>query len=229
MKLDPVLLNMACSWSMKAYNENNPDTIKIENKWTSTTVFIIKRKSVDIIAFRGSQQAADWIFNASAIPVPYAGRFCHGGFALAHASVWGQVKKHIDYKKRTLICAHSLGGALSELTAAKLNKKHPNLSLITFGKPNVFFKGFKRPMKLDDQISCVMADDIVAKIPRIMFGPSSSQTMLYFANSGKSFINPKKEQKDGGISDAISDHFMENYKGRLKKFIKEQKNETIDT
>ena len=84
-------------------------------------------------------------------------------------------------------------------------------------------------MKLDDQISCVMADDIVAKIPRIMFGPSSSQTMLYFANSGKSFINPKKEQKDGGISDAISDHFMENYKGRLKKFIKEQKNETTDT
>jgi len=229
MKLDPVLLNMACSWAMKAYNENNADTIKIENKWTSTTAYFVRRKSVDIIVFRGTQQAADWIWNASAIPVPYAGRFCHGGFAAAHASVWGEIKKLIDYKKRTLVCGHSLGGALAELTAAKLNKKHPNLSLITFGKPNVFFKGFKRAMKLDDQISCVMADDIVAKIPRIMFGPSSSQTMLYFANSGKSFINPKKEQKDGGISDAISDHFMENYKGRLKKFIKEQKNETTIT
>jgi len=230
MKLDPVLLNMACSWSMKAYDDSKcVDSFKIENKWTSTTAYFVRRKSVDIIVFRGTQQAADWIWNASAIPVPYAGRFCHGGFATAHASVWGEIKKLIDYKKRTLVCGHSLGGALAELTAAKLNKKHPNLSLITFGKPNTFFKGFKRPMALDDQISCVMADDIVAKIPKVMFGPSSSQTMLYFANSGKSFINPKKEQKDGGISDAISDHFMENYKGRLKKFIKEQKNETTDT
>ena len=31
MKLDPVLLNMACSWSIKAYNDENRDAIKIEN------------------------------------------------------------------------------------------------------------------------------------------------------------------------------------------------------
>jgi len=230
MKLDPVLLTMACSWSMKAYNDNNYfDTFKIESKWTSTTAYFVRRKSVDIIVFRGTQQAADWIWNASAIPVPYAGRFCHGGFATAHASVWGQIKKLIDYKKRTLVCGHSLGGALAELTAAKLNKKHPNLSLITFGKPNTFFKGFKRPMALDDQISCVMGSDIVAKIPRFCYGPSKSQTMLYFANSGRNFVNPAKKDKDGGISDAISDHFMDGYKKRLKGFIEEQKNANTDT
>ena len=80
MKLDPVLLTMACSWSMKAYKDNEyADTTKIESKWTSTTAYFVRRKSVDIIVFRGTQQAADWIWNASAIPVPYAGRFCHGG------------------------------------------------------------------------------------------------------------------------------------------------------
>ena len=62
MKLDPVLLTMACSWSMKAYNDNNYfDSFKIESRWTSTTAYFVKRKSVDIIVFRGTQQAADWI------------------------------------------------------------------------------------------------------------------------------------------------------------------------
>ena len=40
MKLDPVLLNMACSWAMKAYNDENKDSIKIESKLTSTTVYV---------------------------------------------------------------------------------------------------------------------------------------------------------------------------------------------
>jgi hypothetical protein len=53
--------------------------------------------------------------------------------------------------------------------------------------------------------------------------------MLYFANSGKNFINPAKKDKDGGVSDAISDHFMDGYKKRLKGFIKEQKNANTDT
>ena len=62
----------------------------------------------------------------------------------AHSSVWGKIKKHIDYDKKLLITGHSLGGALAELTAAKLNGKHKQMSLVTFGKPNTFFKGFKK-------------------------------------------------------------------------------------
>ena len=224
MKLDPVLLNMACSWSMKAYNDENKDSIKIESKLTSTTVYVAKRKSIDIIAFRGTQQGRDWLTDALVVPVPYVGRLCHGGFTTAHASVWGKVKKHLDMKKRTLICGHSLGGALAELSAAKLWKKHPNINLVTFGKPNVFFKGFKRPMKLDNQISCVQGSDMVARIPRLCYGPSRSQTMLYFANSMQDYINPSKEvrKEDRSLKDAISDHFMEGYKERLGIFLDAQ-------
>ena len=142
MKLDPVLLNMACSWAMKAYNDSNDEAIKIESRWTSTTVYIAKRMSIDIIAFRGTEQKMDVLTDINVIPLPYAGRLCHGGFTLAHKSVWREVKQHIDPKKRTLICGHSLGGALAELSASMLNGKHDNINLITFGKPNVFFKGF---------------------------------------------------------------------------------------
>ena len=190
MKLDPVLLNMAVSWAMNAYKEKNKDAIKIESKWTSTTVYVAKRKSIDIIAFRGTQQGRDWLTDALVVPVPYAGRLCHGGFVAAHASVWKEVEKHIDPKKRTLICGHSLGGALAELSAAKLNGKHDNINLVTFGKPNTFFKGFKKPMTLDTQISCVNGSDAVARIPRLCYGPSKSQDMLYFSNGGVDYINP---------------------------------------
>ena len=141
-------------------------------------------------------------------------------------SVWKKVLKYIDYDKRTLICGHSLGGALAELSAAKLWKKHNNLNVITFGKPNTFFKGFKRPMTtLDNQISCVQGSDLVARIPKFCYGPSKSQTMLYFANNGVDFVNPDKltRDEDRRISDAISDHFMEGYKDRLEKFLDSQK------
>jgi len=226
MKLDPVLLNMAVSWAMNAYKEKNKDAIKIESKWTSTTVYVAKRKSIDIIAFRGTQQGRDWLTDALVVPVPYAGRLCHGGFVAAHASVWKEVEKHIDPKKRTLICGHSLGGALAELSAAKLNGKHDNINLVTFGKPNTFFKGFKKPMTLDNQISCVNGSDAVARIPRLCYGPSKSQDMLYFSNGGVDYINPSKylRKKDRGIKDRISDHFMEGYKERLTQFLEDQKN-----
>ena len=103
-------------------------------------------------------------------------------------------------------------------------KKHPNINLVTFGKPNVFFKGFKRPMELDNQISCVQGSDMVARIPRLCYGPSRSQTMLYFANSMQDYINPSKEvrKEDRRLKDAISDHFMEVYKERLGIFLDAQ-------
>ena len=204
MKLDPVLLNCACRHSVKAYDHVS-GSIKIESKLTSTTVFITKRKTIDVICFRGSTGLHDWLFNLSAVPVFYAGRLCHGGFVAAHMSVWRKIKKHIHPKRRTLFCGHSLGGALAELSAAKLHKKHPNLNLVTFGKPNVFFKGFKRPMELDDQISVVCGSDIVTQLPKLFYGPSKSQTMLYFSNSGEDYIDPDKRS----IANAVQVRFKD--------------------
>ena len=223
MKLDPVLLNMAASWSEKAYNKKNKDAIKIENKITGATAFVVKRKTIDVIAFRGTEKKLnDILTDLTAIPVPYAGRMCHAGFVLQHASIWKKIKKHIDPKKRTMFTGHSLGGALAEMSAAKMNGKHDNINLITFGKPNTFFKGFKRPMKLDNQISCVNGSDMVARVPRLLYGPSKSQTMLYFSNTGPDYINPSKDTRiadRGGMKDRVADHSMSEYKKRLKEYL----------
>ena len=223
--LNSHLLELACNYSIRAYEDAIPDTVKIESKLTSTTAYFKKgtEEIPDILAFRGTAQGLDWVTDALVVPVPYAGRLCHGGFTAAHASVWGKIKKHIRMDHPLLICGHSLGGALAEITAAKLHKKHSMLSLCTFGKPNTFFKGFKRPMALLDQISCVSGSDIVARIPRFCYGPSVSQTILYFANDGKDHIDPpselKKEDFMAAKTDALSDHFMEGYQARLWKYL----------
>jgi len=226
MKLDPVLLNMAASWSEKAYNKKNKDAIKIENKLTGATAFVIKRKTIDVIAFRGTEKKLnDILTDLTAIPVPYAGRMCHAGFVLQPAPIRHPTKKHIDPKKRTMFTGHSLGGALAEMSAAKMNGKHDNINLITFGKPNTFFKGFKRPMKLDNQISCVNGSDMVARVPRLLYGPSKSQTMLYFSNTGPDYINPSKDTRiadRGGMKDRVADHSMSDYKKRLKEYLESQ-------
>ena len=82
-------------------------------------------------------------------------------------------------------------------------------------------------MELDNQISCVQGSDMVARIPRLCYGPSRSQTMLYFANSMQDYINPSKEvrKEDRSLKDAISDHFMEGYKERLEGFLDNQDKE----
>ena len=65
MKLDPVLLDTACRYSNKSYNDHIPDSIKIESRLTSTTAYIMKRNTIDIICFRGSRGLHDWLFNLS--------------------------------------------------------------------------------------------------------------------------------------------------------------------
>ena len=77
-------------------------------------------------------------------------------------------------------------------------------------------------MKLTRQVSCVSGSDIVARIPRFCYGPSVSQTILYFANDGKDHVDPPAELKRDDFmaakTDAISDHFMEGYQKRLTAY-----------
>ena len=83
-------------------------------------------------------------------------------------------------------------------------------------------------MTLDNQISCVHGSDIVARVPRLCYGPSKSQTMLYFSNTGPDYINPSKDTRvadRGGLKDRISDHMMAGYKERLKEFLDGQERE----
>ena len=66
---------------------------------------------------------------------------------------------------------------------------------------------------------------MVARVPRLCYGPSISQDMLYFSNTGGTFINPQKSFRiadRGGLKDRVTDHYMEGYKTSLTRFLEEE-------
>lgn len=207
------LIKKAAKYALKAYDEDMDGAIKIENSKTSTTAYIIEHARHQYVVFRGTQQARDWIFNLTAFPWRYSGRWVHGGFMMAHRSVWDKISPHLNPDKEIIFVGHSLGAALAELSAHRC-RSLPNVRLITFGKPNVFLRPSKAKMKkLKSQVSFVCGSDMVARIPSIGFCPDAGQTLVYFDNWGKTWIDPPESyvRRDRGIGDAISDHDMAGY------------------
>jgi predicted lipase len=206
------VIQIACATLAKQAYTEVPYSIKIENKWTSTVAFVRKEDDCNIIVFRGTNSLGDWLFNLTAIPAYYNGRWTHGGFAAAHKSVWKKIKRHLDPNKKTVVCGHSLGGALAELTAWAC-RDFEDLTMITFGKPNVFLKGSKKQMTHERQISYVSGSDLVSRIPKLGYKPDGNQDLVYFDNWGQVFLNPPRGyiKNDFGLGDSVSDHSMVSY------------------
>jgi len=203
----------AASYSLQSYSDI-PNCIRIESWWTSTTAFVIIGEKVNYVVFRGTQQPQDWLFNLSALPYRYNRRWAHAGFVAAHKSVWKRIRRLLDPKKRTVFCGHSLGAALAELSA-HCCQNFTDLSLVCFGKPNVFLARSKQRMThLQVQISFVSGSDVVTRIPKLCYRPDQNQTMVYFDNDGRTIINPERDyvKTDFGLGDSVSDHSMDGYR-----------------
>lgn len=206
-------IERAASYSLQSYSDI-PNCIRIESWWTSTTAFVIIGEKVNYVVFRGTQQPQDWLFNISALPYRYNRRWAHAGFVTAHKSVWRRIRRLLDPNKRTVFCGHSLGAALAELSA-HCCQDFTDLSLVCFGKPNVFLARSKQSMThLQVQISFVSGSDVVTRIPKLCYRPDKNQTMVYFDNDGRTIINPERDyvKTDFGLGDSVSDHSMDGYR-----------------
>ena len=206
-------IERAASYSLQSYSDI-PNCIRIESWWTSTTAFVIIGENVNYVVFRGTQQPQDWLFNISALPYRYNRRWAHAGFVTAHKSVWKRIRRLLDPNKRTVFCGHSLGAALAELSA-HCCQDFTDLSLVCFGKPNVFLARSKQSMiHLQVQISFVSGSDVVTRIPKLCYRPDKNQTMVYFDNDGRTIINPERDyvKTDFGLGDSVSDHSMDGYR-----------------
>lgn len=206
-------IERAASYSLQSYSDI-PNCIRIESWWTSTTAFVVIGEKVNYVVFRGTQQPQDWLFNISALPYRYNRRWAHAGFVMAHKSVWKRIRRLLDPNKRTVFCGHSLGAALAELSA-HCCQDFTDLSLVCFGKPNVFLARSKQSMThLQVQISFVSGSDVVTRIPKLCYRPDKNQTMVYFDNDGRTIINPERDyvKTDFGLGDSVSDHSMDGYR-----------------
>lgn len=70
--------------------------------------------------------------------------------------------------------------------------------------------------------SIVHGSDVVARIPRVGYRPSSGKNLkqLWFSNAGEDYINPPKDLKvaDWSVKDSVEDHMMTGYCQRIAAF-----------
>ena len=99
------------------------------------------------INHRGTNDKQDWIWDAKfgKTDFPGGGRV-HRGFKIAHDKIWPAINSHLDRLDPTLSIiadGHSLGGSMTQLTAAHLCRAgRPPEQCHTFGSPRVGNKDF---------------------------------------------------------------------------------------
>lgn len=214
-------LHLATYFAMDCYT-SHPD---FHSGLTDADGFIDFEGDYQIVSFRGTNNAKEWLLNASAVPYRYRKAWVHFGFMAHFRSIWGEMKGRMRRDKKILLTGHSLGGANAELACLWLyHEGFPDVRMITFGKPNVFTR-WGSPRIVYKRISVVHGSDIVARIPRVAYGPSKAQEMLYFGNNGLDVWNPSKEyrkedwQSMGSVAEMAGDHFMSEYVARVNRFI----------
>jgi len=196
--------------------------IRVHSKLFSSTAYVFTSDRMQIVAHRGSADAHDWFINAQAMPWRYDGRWCHAGFAMAHSAIWKDIVPLLSPNLPVLVTGHSLGGAMAELSACRLSDHGAEVNMITFGKPNVFFRPKKSQLEfLKTQLSVVSGSDLVTRIPRFMYGPDAGQSKLYLANDGNDYYNPDQAfvTSDWSYKDMGSDHFTALYKERVSRLL----------
>jgi triacylglycerol lipase len=113
---------------------------------TGFYAFVALWKDTLFLSFRGSQDLTDWMENfdlaeSDASQWGYRGKV-HRGFDEVLQSGYDQVRSALEAmggKSRTIwVTGHSLGGALSQLAAARLSREGFNIkSVYTFGQPRI--------------------------------------------------------------------------------------------
>lgn len=221
------MLTRAAQLAEAAYNDTIPGAQKFENKRTSTTAFLIRnpQKGEDWVVWRGTSDRRDWLFNFLLLFIPVKKAWIHLGFYLHHRGIWKEIRKELNPANKTVFVGHSLAGACAEISA-HLCREFRDLHLIALGKPNVFSRFKKCPMDhLHTFYSLVHASDLVARIPRYGYRPSSGKNLrqLFFSNTGEDYINPPRELKlaEWSVAESVADHMMTAYRQRTTAFCNE--------
>lgn len=216
------MIDLAAFYAQEAYREKLPDSFKIQKG--ATVCYVTRMPSMDVFAFRGSDDLLDWTLNATALPVPSGGGWCHAGFVASYRAIKDEVQKFLRPFRMTLVTGHSRGAAIAERFVMDLQFMK-ELHMVTFGKPNLRFKPQKALLRhLKTQLSVVNGSDIVARVPKYLFGPDPGQDVLYFPNEGEPILERYSlaravMREDWRPSDTASDHSMNKYRENVRSWI----------
>lgn len=201
------------------------------NKNSAQAAFI-EHEAYYCIAFRGTDEIADWLDNINAVSEETEDGIFHRGFLNSVDDVWDELitllkEKRWEKPKPLMITGHSLGGAMASIATARLHAINiPFKSVYTFGQPramtpetadhfNAMFK--KNYFRFHNN------NDLVTRVPARVMGYSHVGTYLYISDEKVIYNSPGfwfrfMDYVDGAIDaigergvDMIEDHDMNDY------------------
>jgi len=148
----------------------------IDNTNTSTHVSLLQVIGIDIngventslvIAFRGTDDLADWQTNINVLQQPYANAGkVHTGFKEAYFSIRDELHGHLNNNSLPLfVTGHSLGAALATLTTADIYNTPHFDSCYTFGSPRTGNPAFVDSIQCENIYRVVNNCDVVTTVP----------------------------------------------------------------
>ena len=205
----------------------------------SAQAALIEHKDYLCMAFRGTDQLADWLDNLDAFPTEELFGEFHRGFWKSTEDVWDVIwqayKDRISVSKRPLfITGHSLGGAMATIAAARLvHHDLPFTSVYTFGQPRALTRETARIFNAECSSRFYRFhnnNDLVTRVPARLMGYSHVGSYLYITEEKTihreagfwfRFVDgvsgAYQDAKEKGI-DGIKDHDMKEYLSAVEKW-----------
>lgn len=204
----------------------------------SAQAILVEHKDFLCMAFRGTNELADWLDNMNSFPENVLFGSFHRGFWKSVEDVWGKINGKYEElrnkKKRPLfITGHSLGGAMATIAAARfIHQDKPFISVYTFGQPRSMDRNAARIFNAEAGERCYRFqnnEDIVTRVPARLMGYSHVGNCLYIDEKGTIHCDPGfwfkfmdvvegavDTIREEGSLGAIKDHDIQKYMDAVK-------------
>ena len=198
-------------------------------------VYCVKLEDSYFVIFQGSCSPEDTLLDLDFFPKKDESLSMHRGFHKAFNYLWPELQKLIEKLDldKTVLCGHSLGGALAYILSTKI-KYH---SLYTFGAPRVVFNAGKTAVT-ENIYRYVNCSDAVPALPPAIFGfkhigqlifiddnqiihedPGLNSLFTKMSSSGKFFAKGKWITKGNAPTRSLVDHAPVNYSRALSRHL----------